>query len=447
MKKTLFMACLTAGACNSGGGSAKSIFALDATDFNHHNGYLFSQSGLTAQSGSLSSLRQALSDGGTVVGGGAWKATGLTVSKGDVLYIQAAGVLSTTTPNSTGSQSFKAGPDGDPEWTGGTTFNLPGRSVLGLFGRVNGAIFPVGSEAALLAPDSGAVELLINDCMGCTTSGELNVTLNSDLKSSLASEPLITDNSVSSMLIARVEAGADWLDTGLMLDRGTKVFIDAAGMVSDQGGSFDANGASGVFAGTTAKLPSRNWLRLYGRINGRVFELGKSAAFLAPASGKLELVCNSAITTTGSFVVTIQKGVRPARGLPEADPSKLPMPVSATVKSDLTWLTTMLTVERGDPLAFQASGAVSGAAVSGGSIGPYGSGVERGGTSSLLPGYSTWSLFARIGRQEFYVGESHVTLAPASGSVELAINGQSCGAMTPCPTMGQFNVTLARATK
>ena len=113
MKKTLFMAFLTAGACNSGGGPAKSIFALDATDFNHHNGYLFSQSGLTAQSGSLSSLRQALSDGGTVVGGGAWKATGLTVSKGDVLYIQAAGVLSTTTPNSTGSQSFKAGPDGD----------------------------------------------------------------------------------------------------------------------------------------------------------------------------------------------------------------------------------------------------------------------------------------------------------------------------------------------
>ena len=49
------------------------------------------------------------------------------------------------------------------------------------------------------------------------------------------------------------------------------------------------------------------------KAHGRVFELGKSAAFLAPASGKLELVCNSAITTTGPEVMNLHRSLKKGR--------------------------------------------------------------------------------------------------------------------------------------
>ena len=88
--------------------------------------------------------------------------TGITVDQGDPIVVSATGTL-------TGEQlSGAVTPWGEPG-LGGYIFALSSRPVQALYGRIGTQAFFLGGEAAVLAPTSGSLELLVNGVPRCAT--------------------------------------------------------------------------------------------------------------------------------------------------------------------------------------------------------------------------------------------------------------------------------------
>lgn len=87
-----------------------------------------------------------------------------------------------------------------------------------------------------------------------------------------------------------VQAGQDWLGSGVTVSRGQKVFVDATGTLSN---GFDANGMF-AFGGASFDLVNFPVSALHGRMADQEFYLGGANALLAPAAGEVELFASNA---------------------------------------------------------------------------------------------------------------------------------------------------------
>jgi hypothetical protein len=425
---------LFASAC--GGTEAKSIFALTASDFATHQSFGVAPDAITVQSSTLwseggGSIRHSGLHSGLSIAAASPQATGTTVDKGAVLLAEASGTITV--------DGMPFGPEGDAA-IGGTSYPLVNRPVNALYGQIGGATFSIGKNTALLAPADGALELLTNTCSSCTVTGSFRVTLHSKLVPGveLATLPAITDDTVQSSSTVAVDASKGFAPTGIRVSRGQKVYIDASGAISVNGAqTLDANGDAAI-GGTSYVLVNRRVYRLHARVGGTVLQLGTSSAFLSPSDGELELVVNGAGDATGMLMVKVGLGVVPAQGLIGVQSSPvLAQRKTVTVPPDAAWHGAGISVTRGAPLVFSATGQISGGDV-GGTVGPYG-GSSIGGTAYALVNSPTYALYGRVKDQVFFIGGDNALLAPASGAVELLINATTgCGGCT-----GKFDVSLA----
>lgn len=391
---------------------AKSVFALSHADFEDEQTFAVSTS--------------------TTVG---------AVTKGDLLYFTASGTIST---NKVGV----VGPDGSPG-LGGTAYVLVNRPVFALFGRINQSVFFIGREMVVIVPESGTLELLVNVCMSvpfpgpfdagsssaCPTTGSFSVSVYSKLAQgvTLATLPALGDNTISATTQLQVDAAGGWQATGLQLDKGQKTFVTAAGSFTTRFGASTADGTGGL-GGTSFQLLNRFSNRLYGRVGGVVVDVGSQVVFLSPAGGQLELMVNHSAGTMGALSVEVKKGVVPGRGLFQAEVSSFSQFASRTVGPHGIPVTTGITVDQGDPIVVSASGTLARDGLSG-SITPWGE-AGLGGLIFALGSRPVYALHGRIGSQPFFLGGEGAVLAPASGQLELLVNGVPACATGTCTPDG-----------
>ncbi|QRN99944.1 hypothetical protein JRI60_13375 [Archangium violaceum] len=357
--------------------------------------------------------------------------TGLTIHQGQALLIQATGTLQT--------DIGEVGPEGSTVRRSQTTSCMFPGPAYRLLARIGQRVFPVGEELALVAPEDGPLELLINYCESSIT-GRFSVRVHDTLLEPevLADSPPLTDNSVLETHTVRVEADtSEWLPTEIQLTKGRKVFITARGTVESGGVNFDANGSKNVKP--LSVLPHRRAFRLHGRIAGKVLDLGRETVFLSPANDRLELLINRTDDTHGGFDVEVGLGVVPARGLGSLRPEDFTQhqPISKTPDFRAP-AETSFEIEKGTPLLISATGKLfwysrtfpnSDLTCSYGPAGCCGS-TENG--PFPFPTERPNALYGRIGEQIFHVGEESILLAPASGKLELFINGVSLYTFADC---------------
>jgi hypothetical protein len=388
-------------ACNAGptaAPTAKSIFELTGTDFQQHQTAMV----------------------------GAQPQQSIQIAKGDLIYIAASGTLSSS---GFGATVGTVGPNGSDLW-GGTSFPLVNRRVLALYGRIGESTFLVGTEAVILAPQDGTLELLVNACSTCTVTGSFTVDVFAKLRPeiTLTQTPQLTDNTAKATRTSTLDAAQGWQSTGVMLQKGQKVFIDVSGTtgsnVSGASGSHDADGDT-LIGGLSFPLVNHSILRVFGRLGDVIVDVGKSAAFLAPSAGTLELIVNAPMgQASGMLSVSVVGGVVPARGLQQADAAGFSQTGMVSVPGDQAWHASSATVHRGDPLLLSATGSTD----------PFGQGAV-GGLSYLLVNRPVDALFGRVGTEVFFIGGANTVLAPADGPLELAVNSNA--------TQGGFSVTFA----
>jgi tetratricopeptide (TPR) repeat protein len=107
-----------------------------------------------------------------------------------------------------------------------------------------------------------------------------------------------------------VPAQVMWFDTGIVLDKGAKIYIHASGQWSDGGQPtryWGANGTGDPWTGTI--VPDANLDALVGKVGDVTFTVGESYSGSSPSSGRLYLsindVPNSFSTNTGAMSVEI----------------------------------------------------------------------------------------------------------------------------------------------
>jgi hypothetical protein len=405
------VACLgwwTLAGCSSSSDIAKSVHALREDDFEEHE--------------------ETTVDGEVMCTAGMFSGESLTtVNQGEVLLIEATGALDTPQGPQTADGA---------DALGGTSYCLINRSVFGLYGQINENTFLIGQRTAMLAPSGGPLTLAINGCGdGCGTSGTFTATIHSNLVDgvTIATEPLLSDDSVLASNSVTVSPGAGWAPSGVDLSRGQKVFVTATGTIRAGGQSYDANGDAG-FGGIDTFLVNRHLYRLYGRVGTRVIQLGASDVFLSPDDGVLELAINDRGDAAGSFTVTLDQGVVPATGVADAFTAGATMSETTTVTPSGSgeWQTSLIALGKGMPLLVEASGEVNGP---GGSSGPFGD-AAIGGLDYPLVNRPINALFGRVGGQTFLLGAENALLAPAAGTLELLIN--SCAGCVS----GSFTATI-----
>ncbi|WP_146209877.1 hypothetical protein [Vitiosangium sp. GDMCC 1.1324] len=359
--------------------------------------------------------------------------SGVSVHAGEVLLITASGTLQTPWG--------QVGPDGSPA-LGGTSFQLINRRVFALYGRIHGNVFPVNYETALIAPDTGPLELLVNGCEDCANSGNFTVDVYSQPVEgvALAETPSVTDNTVTRSSTVQVTATTGWALSGIQVRKGQKLFVQATGTVEANGETLTADGAEGWLAGEPYLVVNATPHRLYGRVGGNVFELGTNAALLAPATGELELVINHANEATGGFDVTVGLGVVPARGLIGADTADFAR-ATAELRPAMEWTPTSLVLKKGDPLLVRATGQLTGddPDLFDKPLDAFGSSALGG--TSFLPSRFLFALYGRVGGQVVLLGAQNALLAPADGTLELAVNGFS-DCTSACDVQGAFSVEV-----
>lgn len=244
---------------------------------------------------------------------------------------------------------------------------------------------------------------------------------------------------------AQFAAGA-WNDTGLTFEKGEVLLIEATGTVKTQSldsqsmTTIDADGYFGWLGGIVFPLVNRTAGAVYGRIGTSVFAIGKGTALLAPASGSLEVIINICLTCAidGSFAVAVHRelsdGVELAT-LPALTDNTVVETVSATV-SGHGFQPTGLTVARGDKIYVDATGSVTTGV---GRFDANGAAGLLGGTPYLIPSADAGRLHARVAGRIVALGTTAAFLAPADGSLELAVNANMTESLT-----GSLSVTVQR---
>jgi hypothetical protein len=124
---------------------------------------------------------------------GAWNNTGLTFKKGELVFIEASGTIESQLLPQEPMQRIDA--EGIFGWLSGVVFPLVNRTPGALYGRIGGSVFLIGKSTALLAPDEGPLEIVLNVCETCAVQGDFMLGVHTELSSAfaLATDPPITD--------------------------------------------------------------------------------------------------------------------------------------------------------------------------------------------------------------------------------------------------------------
>ena len=226
-----------------------------------------------------------------------------------------------------------------------------------------------------------------------------------------------------------IRADASWTSTGIDVEAGDEIHIEARGRVRSGGTSnISPDGISHWASGNSAR-PSEAYvtldapcIALIGKIGrGEPFMVGSDLTFVAQESGRLYLGCNDDWfgDNSGSWSaeITLSSGSRSVRTSTE----------EVSIRADASWTSTGIDVDEGQDIYITASGR-----------------VRSGGTSNISPdGISHWAsgnrarpseayvtldapciaLIGKIGTGEpFMVGSEHSFTADDSGRLYLGCN-------------------------
>jgi hypothetical protein len=414
---------MTGIACGGGQGSTDdsgtSMYALSTSQFGNHKTFAVNQSGCQLD-------------------------TGVPVLKGDVVRTLASGTITGQEGggfNGTGGGTFT--PNGDTGFGG----VLGLRFIYGLFACIGESIVFLGDDQVFTAPESGNVKLAINGYTGSPIGGQFDVDIYTLPTVTVATKPSILDNTRNSAQTVSVDATAGWVHTGIVLKRGQKTFIDAAGTLTGpafppQTGTvtYTPDGFFASWAGTAALLTNRAAYRLYAQVGPSFVDVGSHAAFLSPANGELLLAVNNYPTVrsdsvTGTLAASVSLGVVPARDLTPEDLLSFTQHDTLTVAPADGWATANIHVEAGDPIFAQATGTVTDG-TDHTTHDPFGETNTAAGSAYPVGMHPVLALFGSLGSEIEYVGGQDVFLAPTAAQLKVVINAKT-------GDTGQFTVTAA----
>lgn len=415
---------------------AKSVYALSEDDFEYHGIYAVAADGMRLLD------EPAITRGRTD--------TGFLVNRGDPVLIKAEGSLYPDFPSIIYPFEKEVGPEGSAyvptsPSNGFVLTDVPGFSLVG---RVGGQGFFAGREALVLAPESGPLEVLVNDMPPSPhpRPGEFITHVYSGVKVDLATTPLLADNTrVSPTYTFSFTPGSSWVHTGFHVERGQKIFLQLGDM------------------------PGAPLVRLQGRVGASFINLlgmgQHSGVFLAPSTGGLEVRLlpryRDQPPPSGEWSLFLEGGIIPARGLVGTELETYTQQWQGSLSPPGQWVSTGIQLERGSPIVVTASGSVQqhrNLPYPDRTIGPDGNDDWLEGYS-VAPLYKAYALIGRVGNETFLLGSRRIMLSPATGTLEVAINmttGDVCAQCIPdcyssscagcerrCSFTGAFDVSVA----
>jgi hypothetical protein len=228
-----------------------------------------------------------------------------------------------------------------------------------------------------------------------------------------------------------VNAREGWQDSGVFLEAGQRVTIQAFGSWRDRAGATDANGRpSQLVNGRVYEvaMPGAPVMMLVGKVgeDGVPFRVGVQTQFVAPRQGPLFLMANDRFTAlddnrgTLSVRLTVPRPApRPPRGS-----DRYAEPVEATVNARELWQDTGVFLDAGQRVAITASG-TWGDAAGMTDVNGRASQVLFGRRNEIaLPSAPVMLLVGKIGEDgvPFRVGNELRLTAPRAGQLFLMAN-------------------------
>ncbi len=223
-----------------------------------------------------------------------WQDAGVFIEAGQRVTIQAFGTWSdragTTDANGRPSQLVNGrGPD----------VALPGAPVLRLVGKIgaDGIPFQIGVQTQFLSPRQGQLFLMANDRFASLNDhrGVINVRI---VTSRAIPNPSRGPEGYADQFETTIPARDVWQDSGLFIEAGQHLAIQASGSWRDRTGTTDANGRQSARLNgrpDEVALSGAPPMMLVGKIgdNGVPFPIGAQTEITAVHTGQLLLMANA----------------------------------------------------------------------------------------------------------------------------------------------------------
>ena len=240
-----------------------------------------------------------------------WQDTGIYVRGGTRIRFSATGTV-VHWKGQDGREKATCGPEGIPGETREDVYLTPGLIRMGLVGKIENRIFNIGRGCDYVPEASGNILLGINDqnnLGGCADNeGSWTVTITVDSPKSARTRTV------------RVSArDPRWQDTGVYVKGGTRIQLLATGTVvhwrSQDRREKATCGPEGIPGETREDVylaPGLIRMGLVGKIENRIFNIGRGCNYVPEASGNILLGINDqnklggCADNEGSWTVTIQ---------------------------------------------------------------------------------------------------------------------------------------------
>ena len=225
-----------------------------------------------------------------------WSDTGIAVSAGELIEIDASGTITFRAGDAVGPNGF--GPDEHDQHN-----ELPCTNHAALIGRIgtDGSPFPVGDQRLVVAPSSGRLFLGVNDRDVGNNGGAFALRVTTRVPHDRTGSATVS-----------IPATEGWIDTGVELAGEDILAVTASGTVDNYTGderTCDPTGVPDTTNHGANILACANHASLLGRIGatGAPFLIGLGRSGPAPAAGRLYLSVNDEVTTdnAGKFGATV----------------------------------------------------------------------------------------------------------------------------------------------
>ena len=241
---------------------------------------------------------------------------------------------------------------------------VPGAPVMLLVGKIgaDGVPFVIGVQMQFVAPRQGQLFLMANDRFAALRDhrGALNVRI---VISRGTPRPSGSPEGFADQSETTIGARGRWQNSGITVEAGQRLTIQASGTWGDRAGTTDANGRpSQPLTGRLDQvaLPGAPAMMLVGKIedDGVPFPIGTQTEMTAPRSGQLLLMANdryAALSDNRGEVevrINLPRAVpRPTRGREGNAP-----PFETTVDARQPWQDSGYFVEAGQHVTIYGSG-------------------------------------------------------------------------------------------
>jgi hypothetical protein len=372
----------------------------------------------------------------TVNAGAPWQDAGVFVEAGQRVTLQAFGTwrdrAGSTDANGRPSQILN-GRDNEVA--------MPGAPVMMLVGKIgaDGVPFRIGGQLQFLSPRQGQLFLMANDRLAALDDNRGTITVRI-----VASRAIPTPSRGSQGDADRFETNIGarevWQDSGLFIEAGQRLTIQASGTWRDRAGPVDVNGRpSQPLNGRRDEiaLPGAPAMMLVGKIgdDGVPFRIGNQTDITAPRAGQLLMMANDRYaalddnrgTAEVRILIPRPAPARPPRGTDrgaDRGSDRGGDQVEATVNAKEPWQDAGVFLEAGQTVTISANGTWGDGAGMTDANGRASQVLFGRRTEIALPSAPVMLLVGKIGEDgvPFRVGTELRLTAPRAGQLFLMAN-------------------------